>query len=117
METSNNKQKIDLEGEVLRERKYIKAKERVDELKKFYSNLAAYIVVIAFLAGVNYYGNQWEYPWFLWAAVGWGIGVAFHAMKAFQVNPMFNKDWEERKIKEYMDKDEYGQNEKRQRWE
>ena len=86
-----------------KENKYIKAKERVDCLKKFYSNFLSYIVFISFLAGLNYYIDGWDHPWFLWAALGWGIGIAFHAAKAFQINPFFNKDWEERKIKEFMD--------------
>lgn len=88
------------------ESKYIRAKERVDELKKFYSNLTSYTFVIAGLAALNYYVNQWSYMWFLWAAFGWGIGLVFHAIGTFQLNPFFGKNWEERKIQEYMDKDE-----------
>jgi len=99
-----------------KENKYFRAKERVEELKKFYSNLTSYVLVIAFLAAINYYTNGWSYAWFLWAAFGWGIGIVFHAVKAFQWNPYFNKDWEERKIKEFMDKDKGGQN-KTQHWE
>ncbi|GGG48005.1 histidine kinase [Croceivirga lutea] len=91
--------------ELNRENKYTRAKERVDELKKFYSNLTSYIIVISALAALNYWVDGWSYPWFLWAAFGWGIGVFFHAINTFRWNPLFNKDWEERKIKEFMDKD------------
>lgn len=87
------------------ENRYLRAKERVDELRKFYGNLISYIIIISALAILNYWTNQWSYPWFLWAAFGWGIGLAFHASKAFRWNPFFNKGWEERKIKEFMDKD------------
>lgn len=48
------------------------------------------------------------------AAFGWGIGLAFHAVKAYKINPMFDKDWEERKIREYMDEE---QDQEQQRWE
>lgn len=89
-----------------KENKYIRAKERVAEIKKFYTSLFFYIVFIAFLAGLNYYTNEWSYMWFLWAALGWGIGLIFQAAKAFNWNPFINKDWEERKIKELMDKDD-----------
>ena len=99
-----------------KENKYFRAKERVEELKKFYSNLTSYVLVIAFLAAINYYTNGWSYAWFLCAAFGWGIGIVFHAVKAFQWNPLFNKDWEERKIKEFMDNDKDGKN-KTQHWE
>ena len=89
-----------------KENKYLRAKERVAEIKKFYTSLFFYIVFIAFLAGLNYYTNEWRYMWFLWAALGWGIGLIFQAAKAFNWNPFINKDWEERKIKELMDKDD-----------
>lgn len=96
-----------------RESKYIRAKERVEELKKFYGNLTSYVVVITGLAILNYWVNQWSYMWFLWAAFGWGIGLVFHAIRTFNLNPFFGRDWEERKIKEFMKEDE--QNPKR--WE
>ena len=99
-----------------KENKYLKAKKRVDELKGFYSNLIAYVIVISFLAGLNYFTSGWDHPWFLWAAFGWGIGILFHAIGVFRMNPFLSKDWEERKIKEYMDEDRSGVN-KTQHWE
>lgn len=92
------------------EDKYLQARERVKELREFYNHLFSYILVNIFLAGINYYSNQWAYPWFLWVVGGWGIGLAFDALKAFRLNPMFDKRWEERKIQEYMEKEE------KQRW-
>ena len=89
-----------------KESKYIRAKERVEELKKFYGNLTSYVVVISGLAALNYYVNEWSYMWFLWAALGWGIGILFHAIGTFNLNPFFGRDWEERKIKEYINEDE-----------
>ncbi|HKL35280.1 MAG TPA: 2TM domain-containing protein [Salegentibacter sp.] len=93
------------------ENKYLKARERVKELREFYNHLFSYILVNILLAGLNYYTNQWAYPWFLWVVGGWGIGLAFDALKVFLMNPMFGKRWEERKIMEYMEKEE------KQRWE
>ena len=89
-----------------KENKYFRAKERVGVIKKFYVSLMSYFVFIGFLAALNYWTNEWRYPWFLWAAFGWGIGLVFHAVKVFGLNPFFGKDWEERKIKEYMQEDE-----------
>ncbi len=88
-----------------KESKYLRAKERVDELKKFYGNLTSYVLVISVLAFINYYTNQFEYMWFLWATFGWGIGLFFHALRTFDLNPFFGKQWEKRKIKEFMDED------------
>ncbi|SHF90742.1 2TM domain-containing protein [Arenibacter palladensis] len=94
-----------------KENKYFRAKERVGAIKKFYTSLMSYFVFIGFLAALNYWTNQWRYPWFLWAAFGWGIGLVFHAVKVFGLNPFFGKNWEERKIKEYMQEEE-----RRDRW-
>ncbi len=91
----------------IEDEKYIRAKEKVAQMRKFYSGLTKYIFVIALLAGINYYQNEWSNAWFLWAAFGWGIGLVFHAVKVFGLNPFFGKNWEERKIKEYMDKDKF----------
>ncbi|GGD58652.1 2TM domain-containing protein [Muriicola marianensis] len=89
-----------------KENKYLRAKERVERLRKFYSNLTSYVVVISALALINYYTNEWRYMWFLWAAFGWGIGILFHAIGTFDLNPFFGRSWEQRKIKEFMREDE-----------
>lgn len=90
------------------ENKYFRAQERVQEMKSFYSQLIRSLLLIGFLAALNYYTNEWAYKWFLWAALGIGIGLAFKALKVFELNPFFGKKWEERKIKEIM-KDEQQQ--------
>ncbi len=85
--------------------RYNKAKKRVAELKKFYTSLTTYLIFMVFLAGVNYYTNQFEDMWFLWAAFGWGIGIFFQALKIFNFDPIFGKDWEERKVQQFMDRE------------
>ncbi|RXG23756.1 2TM domain-containing protein [Leeuwenhoekiella aequorea] len=92
-----------------KESRYFQAKEQVRELKKFYGSLMSYVLVIGGLAALNYYTNELRYPWFLWPAFGWGIGLLFHAAKAFNWNPIVSKDWEERKIKEFMDREDKSQ--------
>ena len=89
-----------------RENKYLKAKERVEQVKKFYTGLIFYVVFISFLAALNYYTNHWSYMWFLWAAFGWGIGLFFQAAKAFRWNPFLSKDWEERQLKKFMEEED-----------
>lgn len=95
-----------------RENRYLRAKERVANIKKFYTSLMFYVVFIGFLAWLNYYSNGWNYMWFLWAAFGWGIGIVFQGLKAFGWMPFMSKDWEEKKIREFMDEEE----QTRQRW-
>jgi hypothetical protein len=48
-------------------------------LRALLANVVAYVVVIALMAAVN----LWRSPdnlWFIWVALGWGIGVAAHAL-------------------------------------
>lgn len=89
-----------------KENKYFRAQERVQAIKKFYTGLITYVFFICFLAAINYYTDQWRYPWFLWAAFGWGIGVLAHAIKTFGYNLFLGRNWEERKINEFMNEDE-----------
>ena len=81
-----------------------RAKKRVEELKWFYANLMSYIVIIPCLAGLNYWTNQFQYIWFLWAAFGWGVGLLLHAAGVFLSIDIWGKRWEERKINEFMQK-------------
>lgn len=91
-------QEVYLEG-----KRYKKAKERVEAIKKFYGNLVAYCVVIPFLVVLNYKTS--DFPWVLFPVLGWGFGVCMHGMEAFGYNPILGKRWEERKIREYMKDD------------
>lgn len=81
---------------------YLRARARLDELKAFYSNIAAYVLVTPFLIFINYM-TYWDYKWFWFPIVGWGLGVAIHALVTFG----FGSDWEKRKIKEIMENDKY----------
>jgi hypothetical protein len=85
--------------------RYSRAKARVEEIRSFYSHLFIYIIVIAGIAALNYYHNEWRFAWFLFAAGGWAIGLAAHGLAIFGANPFTNKKWEERKIKEIMEKE------------
>ncbi|AOW19894.1 2TM domain-containing protein [Urechidicola croceus] len=81
--------------------KYIRAKEKVEKVKNFYIHLLAYIVLIPFVIFINY-KTYWDFKWFWFAIIGMGIGVIVHAFTVFG----YGKDWEERKLKEFMDDDQ-----------
>ncbi|MET0759136.1 MAG: 2TM domain-containing protein [Flavobacterium sp.] len=93
------------------EERYNKAKKRVEAIKGFYGNLAAYIVVNIGLLVINLVTSP-EHLWFFWPMLGWGVGVAFHGMRVYNYMPFLGKDWEERKMKEFMDKE----NERKDSW-
>ncbi len=86
--------------------KYTRAKQRVAQIKKFYTGLISYALFIPALAFLNYYINELRHPWFLWAAFGWGIGLFFQGMKAFRWFSFFGKEWEEKKLKKFMEEEE-----------
>lgn len=86
------------------EERYNKAKKRIEEIKGFYGNLTAYIVVNIMLFVINMVTSP-EHLWFFWPMLGWGIGVAFHGMRVFNYMPFLGKDWEERKMKEFIEKE------------
>lgn len=83
---------------------YIRAKNRVEEVKGFYSHLITYIVVNVFLAIINFFTAP-GFWWFLFISFFWGIGLVAHGASVFMKRGFFSKEWEERKIKEYMEKE------------
>ena len=84
--------------------RFRKAKKKVDEIRGFYISLIVYILVIAFLAFINLTTTP-HYLWFLWPLLGWGIGILFHAMKVFNYLPFLGKDWENKKMKEFLEQE------------
>lgn len=82
---------------------YLRAKKRVENLKSFYIHLTVYILVNLMLFFINIITDS-SHLWFLYPLGGWGIGVAIHGITTFS-SGRFGAEWEERKIKEYMEKD------------
>lgn len=82
---------------------YKQAKKRVRRKRNFYSHVLMYIAISSFLTFINWYSspNHW---WVQWVWIGWGIGVFFQGLGLFRQNILFSDDWEERKIKEEMEK-------------
>jgi len=91
--------------ETYNEYSYKKAKKKVDCIKGFYGNLFAYLIVIPFLFWLNY--RTTDFLWAIFPAVGWGLGLMINGLHAFGLNPLFGKDWEERKINEFMNNDKF----------
>ena len=85
--------------------KYERAKEQVEKLKGFYIHFAIYLIMIPVFIFLNF--RSTSFPWAIFPIVGWGFGVAGHAMETFNYNPLLGKNWEERKMKEFMEEDDY----------
>ena len=84
---------------------YYRAKKHVEEIKGFYGNLISYCLVIPFLMFINY-KTYWDFQWFWFPMLGWGMGIIFHGFSVFG----YGKTWEERKIKELLEKEQQQNN-------
>ncbi len=95
-------------------KKLKRAKRRLEELKGFYWHLAAYVGVNSFITITKLVRNMangetlsqafFDFGTFaVW--LFWGIGIFFHALKVYSYNPIFSKEWEERQIQKYIEKD------------
>lgn len=87
------------------EKRYERAKERVENLKGFYIHFSIYLIMVPVFIFLNF--RSTGFPWAIFPIVGWGLGVAGHAMEAFNYNPILGKNWEEKKIRELMEKDDF----------
>ncbi len=87
------------------QQRYEQARKRVQALKGFYIHATAFVLVNIALFGINVLvGGGW---WFYWPLLGWGIGLGAHALGVFGFGGggPWGRDWEERKIREMMDKE------------
>lgn len=84
--------------------RYQRAKEQVGRLSAFYTSLGSFVVVGVVLFIINLAtGRPW---WFFWPLIFWGIGLCFQAYNAFGPGARLGGDWQQRKIQEYMNKDQ-----------
>ena len=95
--------------------RYELAYKRVKQIKGFYVHTLVYVLVNAFIIistfseseiGVEVF-FKWET---FFTAIFWGIGLLAHGLSVFGKDLFFSADWEEKKIKEFMDED------KTQKW-
>lgn len=83
--------------------RYQRAKARVEALRALYVHAATFAVIMVVLLVIDLLtGDGW---WFYWAALGWGIGLAWHAFAVLGPQRRFGADWERRKIQEEMERD------------
>ena len=93
----------------IEEQKYIRAKKKVKSIKGFYVHLMVYLLVNAFIflsraMSEGYWEGFWEWQSYS-TALFWGIGLAFHAFGVFGMDIFLGKNWEDKKIREIMDKE------------
>lgn len=86
-----------------KEASYIMAKEQVKAIREFYVSSFLYCIIIPVLIWINY--QTTSFPWAVFPALGWGLGLIGKGMAAYGINPLWGKVWEQRKIQELMNKE------------
>lgn len=84
--------------------RYYQAQKKVKEIRKFYEHLTVFVLVNPIVMVVNLITSP-GHLWFLYCLFGWGIAVVLDGLKAFNYAPFFNKEWEEKKIKEILEEE------------
>ncbi|MGC1631998.1 MAG: 2TM domain-containing protein [Gelidibacter sp.] len=104
-----------MEPNYFEQERYDRAKKRVKRISGFYSHLLVYIVVNLMVVVVNIQQMGPGESYFQWrnflTLFFWGIGLFAHGLSVFLPYAILGKDWEERKIKEIMEK------ERKNKWE
>lgn len=98
-----------------REQQYIIARKKVERIGKFYKHLSIYIAVNIFLSVIFIFndirgGDTFEEAVFdyhnykIW--IYWGLGVVFQALNTFGLPFLLGKNWEQRKLQQYLKEEE-----------
>lgn len=95
--------------------KYQEAIKRVKKIKSFYTHAAVYVVINIMIIIVNIQNLDAGESYFklenFSTAFFWGIGLLSHGFSVFIPGIIMGNNWEEKKIKELMEK------EKNEKWE
>jgi hypothetical protein len=86
--------------------RYQRARRRVRELRGFYLHATVFVAINVLLHVINFATASGGY-WAFWPLFGWGIGLVVHGLVTYRYRwmPFLGRDWEERRIKELMDKE------------
>lgn len=87
-------------------------RRRVHRLAEFYRHLFVFVMFMAALWALNAWqiyvsvkSIKWYSWWAMWPTMGWGIGLLSHGLAVLPVWSFFSEDWEDRKVKELMERE------------
>ena len=106
-----------MERDYFEEERYARAEKRLKNIKGFYGHLFWYVFINIVWLGIIIFLNEEEsfFKYGFWGmgyglivnVFFWGIGLFIHWFVVFGKQFTVSKRWEERKIKELMEKDEF----------
>jgi hypothetical protein len=85
--------------------RYERAKQHVEILRGFYSHAVVFVLVNIGLAAYNVAFSP-DRLWFILTLAGWGIGLFAHGAYVFGSGRFLGEAWQERKIREEMDREQ-----------
>ena len=89
--------------------RYKLAEKRVKRIKGFYTHALIFILVNLVFVFINIENLNEGESYFQWRNFitfsFWGVGLLAHAGSVFLPSLIFGKNWEDKKVKEFMDKD------------
>ena len=95
--------------------KYQEALKKFKKIKGFYTHAIVYVIINIMIVIINIQdlkdGESYFQAQNFFTAFFWGIGLVAHGLSVFMPNWIMGQNWEERKIKEFMEK------EKANKWE
>ena len=98
---------------ITEEQQFILVKKQVKKIHTFYKHLANYVIINGFLSAIFIAIDVKDGDTFIEALVNyhnykiwfyWGIVIVYQAFITFGEKWFFSKDWEERKLNEYLNK-------------
>ena len=81
-----------------------RATARVEEIKGFYIHLLIFLAINGVILALDLISGGGY--WFYWPALIWGAGLAAHAVAVVVEGGLFGPDWEARKIRKIMERDD-----------
>ncbi len=93
------------------ELKLARAKKKVKNIKGFYTHLTIFVLVNLLILGGNthffteFVTDEYGFWRYLSTPVFWGIGLLIHGLVVFTPTFGFIKKWEDRKMRELIEKD------------
>ena len=94
--------------------KYQEALKRVKKIKGFYTHAIVYFIINVMIVIINIQDLKEGESYFQWhnffTAFFWGIGLVAHGLSVFMPNWIMGQNWENRKIKEFMEQEKNNKN-------
>jgi hypothetical protein len=91
------------------EAKYYEATKRVKKIKGFYTHALVYVVINIGIVIINIKNLNPGESYFklenFFTLFFWGLGLLAHGLSVFLPNFIFGQDWEEKKIKQFMEEE------------